>query len=94
MNNDLLKPLSAEDVDRRDFIKGASMSTLMMMLGSTILVPSNQARGQDSVEKKRATSPPVKLGVIGCGVWGRDIIGTFGQLPNAPVVAICDLYPA
>jgi predicted dehydrogenase len=94
MNNDLLKPLSAEDVDRRDFIKGASMSTLMMMLGSTVLVPSNQARGQDSVEKQRATSPPVKLGVIGCGVWGRDIIGTLGQLPNAPVAAICDIYPA
>ena len=39
MNDDLLKPLSAEDVDRRDFIKGASMSTLMMMMGSTVAVP-------------------------------------------------------
>ncbi len=94
MNNDLLKPLSAEDVDRRDFIKGASMSTLMMMLGSTVLVPASQVLGQDATEKKRATSPPVKCGVIGCGLWGRDIINTLGQLPNAPVVAICDTYPA
>lgn len=94
MNNDLLKPLSAEDVDRRDFIKGASMSTLMMMLGSTVLVPTSQALGQDAAEKKRAGSPPVKIGVIGCGLWGRDIINTLGQLPNAPVVAICDTYPA
>lgn len=94
MNDDLLKPLSAEDVDRRDFIKGASMSTLMMMMGSTVLVPTSQALGQDATEAKRKGSPPVNCGVIGCGVWGRDIINTLGQLPNAPVVAVCDTYPA
>jgi len=57
-------------------------------------VPTHQARGEESVEKKRLTSPPVKCGIIGCGIWGRDIINTLGQLPNAPVVAICDTYPA
>lgn len=94
MNDEIMKPLSAEEVDRRDFIKGASMSTLMMMMGGTILVPSNQARGQDADENKKASSPPIKVGIIGCGVWGRDIINTLGQLPNAPVTAVCDIYPA
>ena len=69
------------------------MSTLMMMMGGTVLVPSQQARAQDDIDTK-LTTPPVKCGVIGCGVWGRDIINTLGQHSNAPITAICDTYPA
>ncbi|HAV64814.1 MAG TPA: hypothetical protein DCY13_20905 [Verrucomicrobiales bacterium] len=84
----------SEDVDRRSFIKGASISTLMMMMGGTVLVPRHQAKGADAVETPRPTTPPVNCGIIGCGVWGRDIIATLGQLPNAPVTAVCDTYGA
>lgn len=94
MNEELMKPLQADDLDRRAFIKGASLSTMMMMMGGTILVPSRQALGADAAETARPSSPPVKCGVIGCGAWGRDIINTLGQLPNAPITAICDTYPA
>lgn len=38
--------------------------------------------------------PVVHFGVIGLGPWGREIIGQLNQMPNAPVVAICDHYPA
>jgi predicted dehydrogenase len=34
----------------------------------------------------------VKCGVIGCGAWGREIINTLGQLPNAPITALCDNF--
>lgn len=86
--------VQSDDVTRRSFLKGASMSTLMMMMGGTVLVPSHQVRGADAGEAARPTTPPVKCGIVGCGVWGRDIIGTLGQLPNAPVTAICDIYGA
>ncbi|MBI1178403.1 hypothetical protein GC207_13285 [bacterium] len=78
------------DVDRRAFIKGASMSTLMMMMGGTILVPSRDAIGAEAA--KHPNTPPVKCGVIGCGTWGREIVAALGQLPNAPITAMCDTY--
>jgi predicted dehydrogenase len=34
----------------------------------------------------------VNCGVIGCGLWGREIANTLTRLPNAPVVAVCDTY--
>lgn len=36
----------------------------------------------------------VKIAVIGCGAWGREILKTLGSLPLAEVVAICDTYPS
>lgn len=41
-----------------------------------------------------AQAAPVKVGVIGCGVWGRDILNTLARLPKAEVAAVCDSYPA
>jgi predicted dehydrogenase len=36
--------------------------------------------------------PPVSIGVIGLGVWGREILSTLARLRGARVVAICDTY--
>lgn len=33
----------------------------------------------------------VRLGVIGCGYWGPNLIRNFQELPNAKIVGICDL---
>ncbi len=44
MNDEQLNLLNqTNEVDRRAFLKGASMSTLMMMMGGTVLVPARQA---------------------------------------------------
>jgi predicted dehydrogenase len=42
--------------------------------------------------KEKPVGPPVKMGLIGLGAQGRDIITQLGRLPNAPLVAICDSY--
>ena len=34
-----------------------------------------------------------RLGVIGCGAWGRNYIRVFGQLNDADVIGICDTQP-
>lgn len=40
------------------------------------------------------SGPGVKVGLIGLGTWGREILSNLGRMPQAEVVAICDHYPA
>ena len=80
---------STPDVNRRVFLKGSSLATLMSLLGGVEL------RAQGAAEEpKKPEGPKIKVGVIGLGVWGRDILATLGRLPQADVAAICDTYPA
>lgn len=80
------------ELDRRGFIKGGTMASLMTMMGG-VLLNQPRAEGADAApaeEPKKPTNPPVKCGVIGIGPWGREILQTLARLPNAPVVGICD----
>jgi predicted dehydrogenase len=87
------------DVNRREFLRGGSMATLMMLMGG---VPINAAEEKPADAKASAEGTtdykgeaiPVSVGVIGCGLWAREILKTLALLPNAPVVALCDTYPA
>lgn len=84
-------PAESSDFNRRDFIKGSSAATLMALAGSAqSIAPS--VRAEDPADAP--TVVPLKVGVIGCGVWGRDILNTLARLPKAEVAAVCDTYPA
>jgi predicted dehydrogenase len=85
---------SAIDFNRRNFLKTSSFSTLMMMMGGVALRAEDKPNPTPSIEQEKHIGPPVKCGIIGCGAWGRDIANTLATLPNAPVTAICDHYPA
>ena len=77
--------------NRRDFLKGGSVATLMTMLGGVELVAqTNAAPGGET----KAAPVKIKVGVIGLGARGREIINTLARLPQADVAAICDTYPA
>ena len=80
------------DLNRRNFLKGGSMASVMAVMasGKDVLQPS-PSLAQAGFHQ---CGPPVKFGVIGCGYHGRDIVGTLAVLPNAPVVALCDHYGA
>jgi predicted dehydrogenase len=81
------------EFNRRDFIKGASFGTLMMMMGGIPLQAADtNAQPKDTGFVSVEPPDPVSCGVIGCGVWGREILKTLAVLPHAPVVAICDTY--
>src|SRR6266478_1054539 len=83
--------LSADStVNRRDFLKGGSAATLMTLLGGTELFA--QTNAPPSGETKHV-GPKIKVGVIGLGSWGRDILNTLGSLEQADIAAICDHYP-
>jgi len=79
------------DFNRRDFLKGSSFATLMTMLGGVQLFA--QPAGEQKAETE-PPKPPVKVGVIGLGPWGREILDQLGRLKQAQVVALCDNYPA
>src|SRR4029077_1283620 len=78
------------DFNRRDFLKTGSAATLMTMLGGVELFGETSATpgGEEKVEAK------IKVGVIGLGAWGREILNTLAVVKQADVAAICDTYPA
>ena len=81
------------ELNRREFIRGASFGSLMLMMGGVPVVADEQ-KGAASDETHYSTiSKPVSCGVIGCGQWGKEIIQTMAVLPNAPVVAVSETYP-
>jgi predicted dehydrogenase len=78
--------------NRRDFIRGGSVATLMTMLGGVELFA--QTNAAPAGETKTAPVVKIKVAVIGLGSWGREILNTLGRVPQADIAAICDTYPA
>jgi len=77
--------------NRRDFLKGGSLATLMAMMGGVQLLA--QPAGAPDTSMK-LDLPKVKVGLIGLGPWGREILDQLGRLEQADIAAICDNYPA
>jgi predicted dehydrogenase len=81
------------EYNRRDFLKGGSMATLMTMLGGVQLFGAEASTPAES----KPAGPKLKIGVIGLGTWGREILNTLAVEPNdklADVAVICDNYAA
>lgn len=91
MNNET----QISEVNRRNFIKGGSMASLMTMMGG-VLISQPRANGADAAAPApgKPKNPPIKCGVIGCGPWGREILQSLSRLGNAPVVGVCDTSEA
>jgi predicted dehydrogenase len=85
-----------EELNRRDFLKNTSLAALMAVAGGVELraADSPKPAGASDALTPVPVGPPVSFGVIGAGVWGREILATLAQLPNTPVVAVCEHYPA
>ena len=73
-------------VDRRDFLKTAA-GTLGLLLSRQGL-----ASAQTPAHVETFAGPAVGFGVIGLGVWGREILAALGRTSSAQVAYICDLY--
>jgi predicted dehydrogenase len=85
------------EFNRRNFLKNTSLATVMAMMGGVELRAEDALKPASSTGSELTKPPPgptVKYGVIGLGARGRDVLKELALLPNAPVVAICDNYPA
>jgi predicted dehydrogenase len=77
------------DFNRRDFLKNGSVATLMTMLGGVELFAERSV----AVEPDKADAK-LKVGVIGLGTWGREILNTLALVKQADVATVCDTYAA
>jgi predicted dehydrogenase len=81
--------------NRRDFLRGGSLATLMTMMGGVELFAQTNAA---PAGEAKVPTINIKVAVIGLGAWGREILNTLGRMPqaeipiNAEVAAICDTY--
>lgn len=41
--------------------------------------------------KKDASAPPLRVGVIGCGHWGKNYVRMFSSLPNTVLAGVADM---
>ncbi len=79
----------APGYNRRDFLKGGSVATLMTMLGGVELIAQTNAT---SGGESKAEVVKMKVAVIGLGAWGREIVNTLARIQQADIAAICDTY--
>jgi predicted dehydrogenase len=93
MNNLPVTQDGSMDLSRRDFVKHSSFAAAMATMGGVPLFaqekPAATQVSADAVLNKQ------KVAVIGCGEWGRFILGRLAvmQPQRAEVVAVCDKYP-
>lgn len=88
--NDTQNLSFSSELNRRKFLKGGSAATLLGMLGGVELF----AQTNTAPTSPGAAAKKVKIGLIGLGPWGRELLTTLARLPEAQVVAICDNYKA
>lgn len=84
------EPSIANELNRRDFLRGGSMAAMMAMLGGVELLAPSVGRAADAA----ADGSKVKVGVVGLGNRGRELVKTLGANPKADIVALCDTYEA
>ncbi len=77
--------MSNGSIDRRDFLKGAAATV-------ALLLTAEQAIAAEGGAEAAVAGPPVKIGVIGLGQWGKEILSNLAKIPSAQVTAICDTY--
>lgn len=77
------------DVSRRDFVRTSSFAAAMTMLGG---IPLSVGAADAPAPAVAEPATKVKCAVIGCGVWGRELLNTLARFPKAEVIAVCDHY--
>src|SRR5438477_8412960 len=85
------------EFNRRDFLKGSSLATIMAMLGGVELARGNDSGAASAQSTDAATEKaiePIKVAVIGLGPWGREIVNALAPLAEADISGICDTYQA
>jgi predicted dehydrogenase len=72
---------------RRGFLRRIAATSALLM--------SRQGLALAQVEDEEGpTGPPLGLGIVGCGPWGREILETLARSPWAKLAGVCDTYPA
>lgn len=79
-----LPPMS--ELNRRAFLKGGSVAALMTLMGGVELIAQ-------TAETAPAAGRKVRVALIGCGAWGRELLRMLSRLEQAEIAALCDVHP-
>jgi predicted dehydrogenase len=71
---------------RRRFLTQAAGTSALLLSSSGL------GLGQLIDDTPAIPGPPIGLGIVGAGAWGREILSTLARLPAARVLAVCDTY--
>ena len=77
--------MDAPGEGRRGFLKQIAATSALLMS------PRGLALAEVAPEDE-PIGPPVGIGVVGVGPWGREVLSTLARLPSARLAGICDTY--
>lgn len=72
-------------MERRDFLKSAAMLTAGLTTSSTVFSAVSSTH-------KTGANDKIRMGFIGIGNRGSELLGLFMQQPDCEVAALCDVY--
>ena len=93
MKKDQQNQSENQELNRRDFLATGTFASLFGAM-SVVEIKAQDKAAEGETKYDASASPPVGMGLIGCGTRGREILENLAQIKNGPVKAICDHYPA
>lgn len=84
-------PLGNSRLTRRDFVKTATTAVAFVAVGNGMEVLAQDAA--PPLTNLSRFGPQINCGIIGMGIWGRDILQELVRVGNGGVIAVCDTYP-
>ncbi len=72
-------------MERRDFLKSAAVLTAGLTTGTKVF-------GAPAPVRKVGANDKIRMGFIGVGNRGSELLGLFMQQPDCEVTALCDVY--
>lgn len=77
--------MNDDTIIRRDFLKSAAAGLVVLFTEEELLA---RAASQTSAPQL----PPVKIGLVGAGQWGKEILSSVARSNAVRITAICDTY--
>jgi predicted dehydrogenase len=86
-------------IDRRFFLQGLSASAISVSGLGALKDSGSQGRSSSEADAARQIAPttdttPVRLGIIGPGSRGKELVRSFLRVPGVKIAAAADVYPA
>ena len=79
-----------DSINRRQFLSKTSTAVLSVASFAEIMPQASESNNLKMTQEKQ--NQKVGLAVIGCGLWGREILKHLSRLQAASVMGICDVY--
>lgn len=77
--------MNDDTIIRRDFLKGAAAGLMVLFTEEEVLALT-------AAQTPATQMPPVKMGLVGVGQWGKEILSAVARSNAVSLTAICDTY--